>query len=190
MNNAKTTPTDVDNIFEFDYSDEWLCAVGKSLEIGMEVYINLRQTPLEVTDIETTEGSGPEHPYTVVYLKGNGTEYDLKIPNEPNTPTMDWPSNEGLQWVKRIEPADGGATALVADQSAAEFIEPAVAEQDTLSDALDGLGEETDADGDCLGECPDCGGSVVADDGQATCTGCPLWCPRDEWDAYYGSADG
>ncbi len=189
MSDAKNTATDVDSIFDFDYSDEWLCAVGKSLEVGMEVYINLRQTPLEVVETGVNTGSGPEYPRTVVYLEGNGTEYDIKIPNEPNTPTIDWPSNDGIRHVRRIEPANGGTTALVAEQTADEYIESTVEEPDTLSGALDGLGEETDAEGDRLGDCPDCGEAVVADDGRATCTGCPLWCPRDEWDAYYGRAD-
>ena len=172
-----------------DYSPEWLCAVGENLDVGDEVYLNTRTTPLTVTDTGIDTGAGTDYPYTVVYLEGHGTEYRLKIPNTPSHVFLYWPSRNSGKEIRRIEPADGGTTALVAKKSAEEFIEPTVAETDTLGDALDGLGGTTVADGDRLGDCPDCGETVVDSEGRATCTGCPLWCPRDEWDAFHGRAD-
>lgn len=176
-----------DRLGELDYSDEWLCAVGRQLAVGDEVFINLRRRPLTVTNRSLdASGFGSAYPYRVIELEGNGTTYTLRIPDKDQTPTFDWPSSNGGVFAYRIETA-GGTTALVAETSASEFVAATVdsTHAPNLSPTRTALAESVPDDAPVLGFCPACSSEVVAvADERAVCRECDLWCWIDQWSVF------
>lgn len=180
---------------------EWVCSIADRLSVGDEVLVNERSRPLTVTDRDIDRGSGPDYPHKHVWLEGNGTEYRLRYSHTKlNIPVLHTRSNwterelpnggtkietdtKSGEDVKTLKPVDGVAVA-VSDVSAAEFIEPTIAES-TVAEDYKPPERDVESDGDELGECPDCGSAVVEDQSRATCSGCELWCPIDEWEAYH-----
>jgi len=179
-------------------TEEWLTALSETLEEGDELVINERSRALTVTDRTVRDGVGASYPHQHIWLEGNGTEYILKVYNQPNNPRLysasgwfwrrydedhiedeiNFKTNHG-EIVHQIETTN--ERVIVSDLAADEFIEPTVSETGWAEPFTP---SKKEASGTLLGECPDCGSDVVEDEGRATCSECELWCPVDEWRAY------
>jgi hypothetical protein len=186
-----------------EQSVDWVCSISNNLEKGDKVLINDRSNPLRVFHNQLKDGVGAEFPFHQIWLEGNVTTYCLKYSHlceyHPRLySASEWTERTDANGEKEvnmhtgsgvdvpfIETTDGGETAIISEQSAAEFIEPTVPEQsglpdgDTDADALELTGNET-----VLGDCPDCGSTVVENNDQAVCSDCGLWCWLSQWDAF------
>ncbi|MDL0127101.1 MULTISPECIES: hypothetical protein [Halobacterium] len=178
---------------------EWLTALAESLRKGDEVLVNNRSRPLTVTERTTSDGTGSTYPHHHVWMEGNGTEYILVHhsvreyePKLYSASEWSWRTYEedhiddelyfktgAGESVRSLEVTE--ERAILSDTTAEEFVEPTVAET-TWAGAYDPAPESPS--GDVLGGCPDCGADIVESQKKATCTGCSLWCPVDEWRAY------
>lgn len=167
-----------------DAPDEWLCAVGRSLSTGEDVYLNRRTLPLRVVGRSIDNGGyGTDYPYVVIELESNTAEYELRIPDAPGTPTLDGPPSVSGTFVRRIAPADG-TPAMVAERSAATFVEmEGELDDGPVYPPVDRDEARATPTGDSrLGTCPECSASVVGlKDERAVCTGCGSWCWIDQW---------
>lgn len=180
-------------------SPEWRTALAESLREGDEVLVNDRSRPLTVTDRTTMDGVGRSYPQHLVWMEGNGTEYilvhySIREYNPKFYSVSEWSWREytedhiedelyfetgASETVRSLETAE--ERIILSETTAEEFVEPTVTETTWAEDYTP---PEQSPSGDVLGECPDCGADVVEDDEKATCTGCSLWCPADEWRAY------
>jgi hypothetical protein len=187
----------------------WVNAVVASLSEGDRVLVNDRSRSLTVTGFDQDTGVGADYPYRVVCMEGNGTTYRMRysVPRDyyPSLYTeSEWSFRETATgeteiWyegntgrtVLEVTTA-GGDRALVAEQSASEYLEATVPTGETwAADYTPGPDRPLpDRAEERLGECPECGADVVQVKARATCSGCELWCPVDEWRAYHTVADG
>lgn len=182
-------------------STEWRNALASALQPGDTVIINDRSRALTVTDRTVHDGCGSTYPHHYVWLEGNGTEYILVHHDiDDYDPTLysasDWrviehdniedeimfETGAGEQ-VRHIE--TDNETAIVADITADDYIQPTIPESKWANDYQ----PNTDhiVTGEEIGTCPSCNATVIETDNKATCTSCELWCPIDEWNAHHNT---
>lgn len=172
-----------------------LNGVVSELRDGDEVLVQDRSLPLEVFDKDTEKIGSDPHPTEVAYLEGRaGRVFRLRgeyAPDENLNPSYSTPPSLELKqkgkWTTKRSTVTKLAVKnwserITAEITAGEFVGPEISETTWAEDYTP---PNRTPDGDTLGECPDCGSEVVEQDRKATCTGCPLWCPIDEWRAYH-----
>lgn len=182
---------------EMDQSDEYVTIAVESLEAGDRFYVNDRQSPLEVTHIKwavadgryveeepTQDGTGTFYPARIVCAEGNGTEYELTVPDSRNSVQINWPSLNHVKDVIFIA-IEGKEQFAVSDVSAGEFIEPTIKGFDELEEYDTSSLRAPVANENKCGTCPDCNAPVVEEaDMRIICTGCGLWCWKSQWERY------
>lgn len=186
-----------------EMGEKWVCAIADTLQPGDEVMMNDRSRALTVTDRDTQEGVGDLYPFEQVWLEGNGTEYYLRYSHTHRYHPKLYSASEydireqacGRTEVKThvgsgrevlfIETVDGGETAIVSEQSATEFIEEDISSATWHPDPEQGT-VEIDTEGEVLGDCINCEGSVLQDGERAVCQSCGSWCWITQWREWEG----